>query len=275
MADRHPLVRHPWRVEPTARPLVLSHFSLRSATFPQRCAAAVAGGFAGIGLYVGAYHRLRAEGWTDARLAAVLADHGLGLLEVEALSLDRLDGLEAVAHLAGTFGARHVQVVPPFADRWPVGRLAEAVAVVAERVAPARVALEFLPFTGVPDAPTALAAVTAAGHPGAGLCVDAWHVFRGAGLASLGAVPAAAVASIQFDDGTLTRVPDDAYVADTLAHRLPPGEGEFDLTGFLAALPAEVPLGVEVPSDRLEALGDPVAVGRLLGAATRRVLSRA
>ncbi len=254
---------------------MLSHFSVRSATFPERCAAAVAGGFTGLGLYVGAYHRLLAEGWTDAELAAELEAHGLRLVEVETLPLDRLDRLDAVAHVAGTFGAHHVQVVPPFADRWPVARLAEAVAVVAGRVAPAQVALEFLPFTCVPDARSALGVVAASGHPGAGLCVDSWHVFRGAGLASLDGLPAAAVVSIQLDDGRLERVPDDAYVADTLANRLPPGDGEFDLAGFLAELPPGVPVGVEVPSDRLEALGDPVAVGRLLGAATRRVLGRA
>jgi hypothetical protein len=60
-------------------------------------------------------------------------------------------------------------------------------------------------------------------------------------------------------------------VQDCLHHRQAPGEGEFDLRGFLALLPADVPLSIEVPDDDLDAL-TPMAAATLLMDETRRYL---
>ena len=66
--------------------LILSHFSLgRFRPFEERVRAAAEAGFAAMGLYIGDYQRLRAEGAKDADLRAVLNHHGLRIVEIEAL----------------------------------------------------------------------------------------------------------------------------------------------------------------------------------------------
>ena len=66
--------------------LILSHFSLgRFRPFEERVRAAAEAGFAAMGLYVGDYQRLRAEGAADADLRAVLDQHGMRVVEIEAL----------------------------------------------------------------------------------------------------------------------------------------------------------------------------------------------
>ena len=137
-----------------------------------------------------------------------------------------------------------------------------------------RLAFEFLPFTQVRDAADALAIIEAAGNPwNGGLCVDSWHVFRGTGLAQLDGLPPERVAVVQFDDGPMVPVLDD-YLQDCIHNRQVPGEGEFDLVTFLRALPADVPLSVEVIDDDLDELAPAVVAGRLADA-TRMLLATA
>ena len=72
----------PERARPVA---VLSSMTLRDAGIKERVEAAAAAGFDGIGLRADDYIRARAEGWTDAGLCALLADHGLWVTEAELL----------------------------------------------------------------------------------------------------------------------------------------------------------------------------------------------
>src|SRR5580658_8239974 len=66
--------------------LILSHFSLgRSRPFEERVRAAAEAGFAAMGLYIGEYQRLRAEGARDADLRAVLDHYAVPLVQSEAL----------------------------------------------------------------------------------------------------------------------------------------------------------------------------------------------
>jgi len=52
---------------------ILSYFSLRGASFEDRLEAARAAGFAGVGLLIPEYQRLRSEGRSDAEPHAWLA----------------------------------------------------------------------------------------------------------------------------------------------------------------------------------------------------------
>jgi sugar phosphate isomerase/epimerase len=66
-------------------------------------------------------------------------------------------------------------------------------------------------------------------------------------------------------------------VAETLAARLVPGEGEIPLVRWLRILDAigsRAPLGVEVFSEKLDAL-PPLEVGRRCGEAARALLAAA
>lgn len=72
------------------------------------------------------------------------------------------------------------------------------------------------------------------------------HVYRsGATSAELAALDPAIIGNIQLRD-----VPKNAgldYGEEAIPHRLPPGEGVLPLADFIAALPTEQPIGLEIP----------------------------
>ena len=116
-----------------------------------------------------------------------------------------------------------------------------------------------------------------AGRDNGGLCVDSWHHFRtGDTFAQLAGLAADRVVGVQIDDGSLRKVVDD-YKTDCTSYRLVPGEGEFDLVGFVQSLDAagvDVPFEVEVISLELDRL-DPVDAARRMADGTREVLALA
>jgi sugar phosphate isomerase/epimerase len=246
--------------------LILSHFSLgRARPFEERVRAAAEAGFAAMGLYVGEYRRLRAEGATDADLRAVLAAHGMRVVEVEALRGWSATGpqreayREAEREVLGMSDAlgpgHHVQVIGPYEGT--LDDAAEAFAGVCDRAAEHGLcaAIEFLPeMSNIPDADTAMQIVTRAGRPNGGICLDVWHHVRGAAdEAMLCRIPPERIFAVQFDDGPRRRVDAD-YYTDCTRYRDVPGDGEFDLAGFLRLLDGmgvRVPLSVEVISAAL------------------------
>ena len=216
----------------------------------------------------------------------VLAEHAIVCSELEgwfgwgqvgeAKEASRQLGAAAFAAADAT-GARHIQAWGSYE-----GDLDDAAAAFAEVCDEAGehgllVALEFLPFTNVPDAATALAIVEGADRPNGGLCVDVWHHERGArDVEQLRRIPPERVIAVQLDDGPRTPVLDD-YYEDCVRFRMAPGEGEFDLVGFLRLLReigADAPLAVEVLDERSQ-VELPADVAQHLMDATRRVRDEA
>jgi len=259
--------------------LVCSHFTLTGGTptdrprfgFAERVEAAAAAGFAGIGL-LGLDHKLTNDaGLTDADMAVILADHGIELAEVEFL-MEWSAGPEepqrqAVARMiedqvwatADAFGPRVVSVgeiggpeqVPPF------DLLVERFAALCDRAAAhdLLVALEFTPWSGIPDIATAAAIVTAADRRNAGINVDTWHWFRGNPSAEALRAAADRVFVIQLDDADRDVV--GSLYEDTTTRRRYPGEGDFDLIGFLLLARdagIDLPVSVEIMSTEHAAL---------------------
>jgi sugar phosphate isomerase/epimerase len=269
--------------------LILSHFSLgRFRPFEERVRAAAEAGFAAMGLYVGDYQRLRAEGASDADLRAVLDQYGMRVVEIEALRGWSATGAERAAYLQAERSVfamsdalgpgHHVQVIGPYTGT--LDDAAEAFAGVCDRAAEhgLAAAIEFLPeMSNIPDAATAMRIVTRAGRANGGICLDCWHHFRGANDDDmLRAVPAEAIFTVQFDDGPRQRVDPD-YYTDCTRYRNAPGDGEFDLAGFLRLVDemgVRLPLSVEVMSVDLEPrpAGE---VARQLAEATRAVVAAA
>ena len=269
--------------------LILSHFSLgRFRPFEERVRAAAHAGFAAIGLYIGEYQRLRTEGAIDDDLRAVLDAYGMRVVEIEALrgwtatGPEREEYLETerdVFAMSDALGpGHHVQVIGPYAGT--LDDAAEAFAGVCDRAAEHGLcaAIEFLPeMTNIPDALTAMEIVTRAGRANGGICLDAWHHFRGANDDDmLRRIPAERIFTVQIDDGPQRRIDPD-YYTDCTRYRDVPGEGEFDLVGFLtllAGMGVRIPLSVEVISaDLLEHPADEVA--RRLYDGTRAVMAAA
>jgi sugar phosphate isomerase/epimerase len=268
--------------------LVLSHFSIRHADFVQRARAATAAGYVGIGLYLREYERLRADGRTDAQLRATLEEHGQRVVEFEALRgwassgaahatcLRHLDVIDAMAEALGP--AHHVQVIGPYEGT--VDDAAEGFAMACDRLAQhgMRAALEYFPeMSNIPNVEAAWQIVQLAGRDNGGLCVDSWHHFRtGDTFEELARIPGDRIVGVQINDGPQQRTVAD-YYTDCTSYRLVPGDGDFDLVGFVRTLDAagvDVPFEVEVISLELDRL--PVTESaRLMADGTRAVLAAA
>jgi len=268
--------------------LVLCAGTLRGASLAEKCAAALAGGFRALTLWPSDLERAKREGLSLADVKRMLADHGLAVADLDALLRWLPDevippGVSAATEpefyaIAEALGGRSLNVAQGFGARCDVDRAAEALAGVCDRAREhgLLVTLEYLPWSGIPDARTALAIVERTGRANATLMFDSWHTFRGpTDDAQLGAVPGARIGSVQLNDAPAEPWPD--LVAETLAARLLPGEGAIPLVRWLRLLDrigCRAPLGIEVFSHALDAL-PPVEVGRRCGEAMRRVLAAA
>ena len=262
--------------------MVLSVMTVPDAPFEARVVAAAAAGFDGIGLRPGDRTRAHQAGLSDADLQAMLRDGGLDVVEIDVISgwggtgeqqASARRHEQRVFELADALGGRHVTVVGDV--EVSRDRVASTFADLCDRAAAhdLGVGLEYLPWTTVPDLPTALRIVEDAGRPNGRVVIDSWHHFRGADdIHQLEDVPAELVAAVQIDDAG-PRQDDVPLVEETMDRQLP-GDGTFDLRSFLRALRhvlATTPLCVEVISPRLAVMPPTKAVA-LAAAATRSVL---
>ncbi|MEX0743616.1 MAG: sugar phosphate isomerase/epimerase family protein [Actinomycetota bacterium] len=259
------------------------------ASFEARATAAAHAGYAGLGILIDDYDAMRARGRSDADLRGILEDHGIGVPEVEflyhwactderaAFSRELEDRLYRAAD---AFGAHHLNMgdVNPPGEMPPLEIAAERFAAICDRAADhgLQVALEFLPWSGIPDAATAWDIVRTAGRTNGGINLDVWHHFRGAADDDmLRAIPPERIVCVAISDADAQIVGD--LVEDTTRRRRLPGEGSFDLVGFLRLLDemgVGAPVTVEILSDEQNAR--PVdEAARVAIAATRAVMQEA
>jgi sugar phosphate isomerase/epimerase len=232
--------------------IVLSHFSLaRHCPIDVRIAAASAAGFSNIGLYVGDYQRLVAEGLAGGWLDEQLQQHNVCVREIEVVSSwARASGIddrnfEATAwEMADRWGCRYLQAIGPYEGS--LRDVASRFGALCDRAADHGlvIGLEFLPFTNIINASTAWEIVQDADRDNGGVCVDIWHHKRGDNdLDQILQIPANRITSVQLSDGPMQRELDD-YKDDCLRRRVPLEHGEFQVTEFVHALIAH---GVDVP----------------------------
>jgi sugar phosphate isomerase/epimerase len=279
--------------------LVCSYFTLHGTTavspprfnFEERARAAGRAGFDGIGIITDAYEIDRAGGLTDADMRAMLDDHGVVMAEVDFLSdwsadpheTDRVRHARALQDtawaVADAFGPRVVNVGEIAGPEMlpPLEVVIERFASLCDRAAEhdLLVALEFLPWTGIPDIATAAAIVRGAERSNGGINVDSWHYFRGTPDDGLLREVADRVFMQQVDDAAGAPVGD--LLEDTWLNRRYPGEGTFDLRAFVCVLDdagASAPISVEICSAEHFALPVDEAAHRAYDS-TRRVLDDA
>jgi sugar phosphate isomerase/epimerase len=235
-----------------------------------RCAEAAKAGFRGIGLWhADVEHQLQTR--TLLEMKEIFDDSGLEYLEVEFLAdffvpageQARADSDKLRKQLfetAATFDAHHIKVGNIPGTPCELGRLTEEFAALCEEAAEhteAKVAYEFMPFdVNVNTLDKALELATNAHAPNGGLAIDTWHMSKlGIEPEQLKAVPAEHVAWVELSDGQHETMEDP--IDETINHRRLPGEGEFDIPGYVAAL-TDVgypgPWGVEVLSAELRNL---------------------
>ncbi|MDP9695584.1 UNVERIFIED_ORG: sugar phosphate isomerase/epimerase [Arthrobacter globiformis] len=211
---------------------------------------------------------------------ARMADTGVTVRDIEFLLLDGTDqhgAWLAMMEAGQALGAASLTVAASDPD---TARLADTLARMTEDgrkygIVPT---LEPISYQAVNSVPAAVALARATG---CNIVVDALHLNR------FGAVPGSAqwrdleanldlVPMLQLCDGAAARPADRAaLVAESRSERGVPGEGGFDLGALVNAFPADLPVSVEVPSDRRVAeLGEP-GWARTLKAAADAVLQEA
>jgi len=270
--------------------LVLCPGTVPKATFRARAAAAAAGGFSGIGLWLPHRRRAHAEGMSDADMRAILGDHALVVTDVEAITdfgpcfrggadtAREPTAQERLAYeVASAVGATTVTVVEGPGEPVPVEPASEAFALLCDRAAAhgLDVAIEFWASSAI-DARIAAEIVAGAARGNGGLLVDTWHAHHEPHAGDvLRGVSNGDVKSVQVSDVGSETLSD--YFAATMHARRLPGDGVADLISWvrlLDAIGALVPLGVEVLSDTLHALA-PDDAARRAGNAMRALLAAA
>jgi sugar phosphate isomerase/epimerase len=238
-------------------------YTFRRSNLAELAAAASAAGFDCVTLTTRLFER---SGGDATDLRACVEDHGVRVSFVDGLAT-ALPGTELppdeatiddCIHIAHATGAGAINVVHLTGRPMPLAQMADAFGRACERADRdhLRLAIEFIPETGIPDFATAAAIVREAAHPKGSVLVDTWHLARGGGrLEDLTDDDIALVGGVQLSD----RSPEqdtEPYVARK--GRKIPGEGALPLVDFTARVRAahpELPIGVEVLSDEVDELG--------------------
>jgi sugar phosphate isomerase/epimerase len=276
------------------RDLVLCSGTAQRVPLLERLAPARAAGYAAVSIQPHEHARLCAAGSSDAELRRRIADAGLAIAELDAITTwlpghapprafptelaQMLRGYtpERLVPIAASLGARSLTVVEFYGAKVGVDVAAEAFAGICDLAAPhgLLVHLEFLPWAGIPDLRSGAEIVRRAGRSNGGLLIDSWHLFRGGStLEELARIPGECVLGVQLNDAPLQA---EADLSDETQHRrLLPGQGSFDLVGLVRTLDrigSRAPRGVEIFSDALAA--QPIeAIVRSSAEATRRIVA--
>lgn len=105
--------------------------------------------------------------------------------------------------------------------------------------------IEFAPPHAINSWQLALHVADTLGHERCGMMVDSMHLFRsGATAADLAGLP---IRYAQMADAPRMAPEGMPYLEEAMFARRVPGEGELPLAEWIAALPADCPIGLEVP----------------------------
>jgi sugar phosphate isomerase/epimerase len=212
---------------------------------------------------------------TKARLAAT----GITVADLEIVAFREntvVASFEPFLEAGRELGARHTLVAAydPDMNRFS-DRLAEYCAL-AERYG-LTADLEFMPWTCVPDLPTASRIVEKMESPAAGILVDALHFDRsGSRLEGLGKIPSTRLHYWQMCDAPAERPATmDEIIHAAREERMFPGEGGIDLVNLAKAMPADITVSIEVPTATLAKTVDAPTRARRALLGTRAVMAAA
>ena len=194
---------------------------------------------------------------------AAQQDTGIGVFDLEIIRINEQfdsDHWDALYDIGAALKAKAILVA---GDDTNESRLTENYAKLCEVMAPYGMTadLEFMPWTAVPDAQTALRIVTNAGMPSnAGILVDALHVGRShTTLDDIRAIPRRLLHYAQICDAMAgTHFSAEEMIHTARCARALPGDGTIDLHGLFGALPGDLPVSVEVVNFEHEARLNPV-----------------
>ena len=260
----------------------LAHLTALSLSPPELVDAAAAAGYRYVGLRM---TKVTAEEphypltYDPALMRATkthLAATGIEVLDIELARFtsgdsprDYLRFLEAGAEL----GARHVITQLPDSD---FSRKTDRFAELCQLALPLglTVDLEFPSWTETPNLTEATRVLRAADQPNAGLLIDLLHFARsGSSVEDLRELPPEWFHYVHVCDAPGEIPTTTAGLIHTARfERLFPGEGDIDMLGILAALPAGIPYALEIPRAKLVAQVGAKEHARLAIGAARRHL---
>lgn len=241
-------------------PVTLMAASLPRTPLRELIPSAAAAGFEALTLWPNAWrHAIRRDGLSLTDLRGLLDEHGITVTDVESVddwrpatggagfpSTGRVEAVEVAVAL----GARTLTTAHAVGGELALDRDAGAFAALCDDAAEhgLQVALEFVPFTAVPDLRTALELLRRADRPNAGLVIDLWHLARsGDAPAALADVPPELICTVQLADGPREPLPD--LIEDAVRARRLPGAGELPIADGIETLRrigVRAPIGPEV-----------------------------
>ncbi|MEC7761975.1 MAG: TIM barrel protein [Pseudomonadota bacterium] len=207
---------------------------------------------------------------------AACAEHGVGVHNVEVFSIgpetDVAD-FDAGLDIGAEVGASRLTALVQDKDAARAGDNLIALADAA-KARGIHVSIEFMKFSQCRSIGAGAELVTRLGHDNLSLLVDPLHLFRtGGSVADLRGVDPAVIGAAQICDGPM--VAPESPFGEAVEDRGLPGEGEFPLTDFLAALPEGTPIDMEVPMKRFAKAGlTPAERAARLVEATRKLMTR-
>ncbi|MBU6268671.1 MAG: sugar phosphate isomerase/epimerase [Sphingomonadales bacterium] len=180
----------------------------------------------GVFIAIGEGIRVRDDAPAAASAAQMDLMAELGARRINAVSMDYAEGyvLEQMAALRAMAAARGMAFSIEFVRGWTIGTLAQGVA--------------------------------AAKAVGGTVLIDSMHFYRGGGQTEqIAALDPAMIGHCQISDVPMNDEMD--YMQQAMVARRAPGDGELPLRDFVAALPADMTIGIEVPNLAMASDGRP------------------
>lgn len=255
-------------------PLTISSNTLgNKINFEQRVKTAKRFGFEGIGLSAESYVMAIKQGYSDEEMLRILDDNNMVVSEIECImnwtnrdksgeneeSINQQFKEQTIFHMARLFNVRYVNCGVS-EKKVSEEEHIEAFKELCDRAGNLVIAIEFMPYSGVPNVFSAWSILEKSNCKNGRLVLDAWHWNRAKHTPKeLEYIGPDKIISIQLCDVLKRSYPETILRKEALHDRLSPGKGYGDTINFLKTVKncgvrPDV-ISVEVMSDFLLANG--------------------
>lgn len=246
-------------------PITISSWTLGDqCSFEERIYAAKAAGFEGIGLRAENYVDALNSGLSDGDMLALLQKYDMRVTEVEYITAwaeknrtyEQKYKEQMCFHMCGLFGVNHINC--GLMENYPVEYTAKKLRELCMRAGNYIIAVEHMPYSGLPDVQKAWAVVRDAGCENAGLILDSWHWIRSGHSCAqelLADIPAGRIIAVQLNDVQAHPYARNVLRDESMHDRMLPGTGAGNTAGFLKMIREK---GVDPAAAAVEVISDEI-----------------